>query len=531
MPKPLTLFGEFVTHLREHFMAHGSRSIGKAALVLEITGQGDASQASRYMHEYLANKELYWYHKSTIAQIIIDAGSDQNNEPELVSKVGRGKGYKFIGRKDDPRAVETLGNAIARNVGRYGPNLEDFLVAYPLTPDCPFCRSMYGLYDSRYGGGDGRTSSLEQYVRAVDEDLDAGEKSKEIYRRVLLAILLGPEAVPAMAIVSKTARMGDFDSTKVVDGFSLTQLVVTNGEILPGETFGYELGADVPIGLRSNPEAIFCPTFGEDVRPFVSFDHAVIRQVGGEGDEPAWRIVNLSESNGTAVRHADGSVGFTRTRGEGLPLLPGDEIWLAPTCAPGGVFPEYRHGAVLHFDHLTSRYHMTSGASAAAPAPAPADTDEGQEHVTPVYEGSRQATGPEESVCGFILSDITFGTGSRVFRYDDLADDDGFFTLSIGRQGDYATGVFFGSAVARRHAYIEPVEQSDLVMLTNCSANEVVVRHSGGTFDEIGEWQYAVLADDDEIYFAGGTSDSGPLVAANGCAISFRYVHKFANEA
>ena len=516
--KRLTLFGEFVVGLQEHLSSNKGRRLRKGALVWEITGQGDSSQASRYLHEYAADRELFWYHKSTIAKIIVSSSGGGIPDGSLVRRIGT-RGHKFVGNREDPRSVKALGESI--DAAR-GIVLDEALRVRPLDPDDSFCRKMYALYDARYGRSEEGVSDLERYVSSVDPELDALTKSREIYKRLLVAILLGPEAVPAIAFSSTTAVMRGKAAKEVVDGFSLTQLVVKDGAILPLETIGFDADAEVLIGLSQNPDAMYSPRFIGVAEPYVSYSHAIVKAKGSEGGDPLWVVVNKSESNGTAVRHLDGSMWSTRNPGETEPIRPGEEIWLAPLVAGERISPEFTRGAVIRFGQLTTSRRKAGAGAAEEPSlhaeskPSHAQTPRHREGALP---GAR-----EGKALGFVLEDYSGGSSSTAFRYAEIEDDEAYFTLSIGRQGDYGIGCFLGSAVGRRHAYIEPDDYSGNVMLTNCSANVVIVRHVGGTFDELEYWQCVTLSDGDEIYLAGGVEGSEPYRSENGAVIGFHYI-------
>lgn len=521
MKNRLTFFGEFAVGIRGHFVSGGAWYPSLHELVWEMTQQESESQASRYMHEHNADKELFFYHKSTIAQII--ASSYAGSVPDKSLLRGRGKGYEFVGKRDDAVSVKALAAAIE---GVMGPMLKNALHRCPLRPNSPFCKEMYKLYDERYGRTDPHSSDLERYILSIDEEFDTARKSEEIYKRLLLAILLGKEAVPAIASFSSTAVMADSRLDMVVDGFTLTQLVKNkNGEIVPMDSCGFEPDAEVAIGLSTNPQVTYSPVFEDGIRPYISSDHAVICPDSDDGTCFAWKLINHSESNGTAVSRADGSVWKTKTRGDSTRIYPGDEIWLAPRPTSDGVCPQYRLGAVLRFDQILTRPHQSSPKTKVT-RPKP-DVEPGNPAPTPVFKDGGAITVREKTRVGFVLEDKVYGSKNMTYRYADIADDDGYFYLLLGRQGNYTVGNFLGSAIARKHAYIESLIGTDQVHITNRDSNEVVVRHVGGSFVELGEWSDSeILSDGDEIYLAGGVSDSTVYAASNGTVLRFRYLYK-----
>ena len=517
----LTPFGEFVIALHKHIK--GRYEISKKDLVTQITGQDDASQASRYLRQYRGDLcTLYFYHKSTIAKIIASAYKGRDSDAPLVNRKAV-RGYEFVGEKDSEVTVDTLGAAI--DAAR-GTTLDDALRASPITPDSEFCESMCRLYQESYSFEGGKASDLDAYIRSVDTRLDATSITREIYKRVLLAVLLGPEAMPAIIVRTDTARGIDSWQRRHVDGFSLTQIAAREGALVPVDTLCYEKGRDVSVGRPENPGAAYSPRYGDEAAAYVSYDHAVIAWAPEESGAPAWTIVNHSEKNGTCVLHAAGGKWFSRKRDDSERLLSGDEIWLAPASSDGEAIPVHGKTVMLRFDHMYTRPHSAGDATGHG---VPQDQGRGQRQPaagsTPILEGhAHRRQAPREAV-GFELGDLVGDLGHVAYLYDDLCDEDGYFCLSLGRQGEYKVGRHIGSSVSRDHADIEPNEGGG-VLLTNKSSNTVIVRHVGGTFEELAKWDSTTLRDDDEVILAGGADMFGPFADPNGSVISFRYLYR-----
>ncbi len=119
---------------------------------------------------------------------------------------------------------------------------------------------------------------------------------------------------------------------------------------------------------------------------------------------------------------------------------------------------------------------------------------------TPVYDPSVQhAAGPRE-VVGFSLYD-EIGQALHTYRFAELSEDeDGWFLLTVGRQGDCVVGNRPGSIVSRLHAEIEAIVGEHAVMLTDTSLYGTVVRHLDGTFEELHRLDSVDLADGDELF-------------------------------
>ncbi len=119
---------------------------------------------------------------------------------------------------------------------------------------------------------------------------------------------------------------------------------------------------------------------------------------------------------------------------------------------------------------------------------------------TPVYDPGAVAARGTGEVMGFSLFDEV-GQTLHSYRFSDLADDeDGWFLMTLGRQGDCVVGNVPGSIVSRRHAELEAIVGEDAVMLTDTSLYGTVVRHRDGTFDELSRNDSVDLADGDEIF-------------------------------
>ena len=135
---------------------------------------------------------------------------------------------------------------------------------------------------------------------------------------------------------------------------------------------------------------------------------------------------------------------------------------------------------------------------------------------TPIYNPQTQAEAAGSDVVGFSLYDV-IGQVLRSYRFDDLADDeDGWFILTIGRQGDCVVGNRPGSIVSRLHAEIEAIVGEKGVMLTDTSLYGTSVRHRDGSLVELHKLDSVDLADGDEIYL--------PSEAKADAVLRFNYV-------
>ncbi len=344
----LTLFGRFVEDLRHTVTDVGGRPFKKADLVFLITGQADASQASRYLRVFDEKKDTFWYHKSTIARMIASAGQETDGTEALIRRKSRG-GYEFVGSPESALSVRALGRAIDRlwDEGDGCLVLREALERSGITPDSEFCEGIYAAYADEYGSSD-----LGGCVRATCSGLEGTLLVRELYKTMLIGVLLGPPATAMMLGTNAATPRGiGGNFRKVMDGFSLIQLVEgEGGMLLPANDLGFECGSEVTIGRDLRDEVAYAPLRVPGMRSYVSGLHA--RIVPTE-DELGWEICNLSSSNGTAVCHADNDeVRLMRTAGETEPLRPGDEMWLAPIPTVAGCAPSYERGAVLRFEHL-----------------------------------------------------------------------------------------------------------------------------------------------------------------------------------
>lgn len=119
---------------------------------------------------------------------------------------------------------------------------------------------------------------------------------------------------------------------------------------------------------------------------------------------------------------------------------------------------------------------------------------------TPIYNPGAQGNASLGGVVGFSLYD-SIGQTLHTYRFADLSDDDdGWFLLTIGRQGDCVVGNRPGSIVSRLHAEIEAIVGEDAVMLTDTSLYGTTVRHRGGTTEILRKLESCDLIDGDEIY-------------------------------
>lgn len=135
---------------------------------------------------------------------------------------------------------------------------------------------------------------------------------------------------------------------------------------------------------------------------------------------------------------------------------------------------------------------------------------------TPVYNPRLRAKDGSSDIVGFSLYDA-IGQTLRTYRFDDLADDDdGWFLLTIGRQGDCVVGSRPGSIVSRLHAEIEAIVGQKAVMLTDTSLYGTVVRHRDGSLVELHKLDSVDLCDGDEIYL--------PSEAKADAVLRFNYV-------
>lgn len=344
----LTLFGRFVEDLRKSITDVGGRRFKKSDLVFYITGQADASQASRYLRVFDEDKSTFWYHKSTIARMIASAGQEVGMTEGMIRRKSRG-GYEFIGTPESAMSVRVLADSIDRlwNENESCFILREALERYGLSPDCAFCAGLYKAYAQEYGVDD-----LEACVRATCAELTGPDLVAGVYKTLLVCVLLGPPATYMMLgtnAVTPQGLGGGF--RKVLDGFSLMQLVeAEGGMLLPTNDFGFELDSEVVIGRDARDGVAYVPLRGPSGVSYVSGLHASVQPTGdGEG----WELRNLSGTNGTTVYHVDdGSLRFMAVADEVEPLHPGDELWLAPLPAGVGSMPSYEYGAVLRFEHL-----------------------------------------------------------------------------------------------------------------------------------------------------------------------------------
>ena len=344
----LTLFGRFVEGLRKDVTDVGGKRFCKADLVYYITGQADASQASRYLRVFDEQKDTFWYHKSTIARMIASAGQGAQDADGLIRRKARG-GYEFLGAAGSPVSMRVLAASIERlwEQSESGFVLREALERAVLTPDSPFSEQMYAAYAEEYGADD-----LKACVLATCAGLDGAELVGELYKTLLVAVLLGPPATAMMLGTNAVTPRGVGGGyLKVMDGFSLIQLVEGEGGMLmPANDIGFELGSEVTIGRQRGPEVAYVPLRPSGAPSYVSGMHAAIVPTD---DERGWELRNLSSTNGTTVMHvSDGTWRFMAAPTEVEPLRPGDELWLAPLPPGEGTAPSYELGAVLRFEHL-----------------------------------------------------------------------------------------------------------------------------------------------------------------------------------
>ena len=119
---------------------------------------------------------------------------------------------------------------------------------------------------------------------------------------------------------------------------------------------------------------------------------------------------------------------------------------------------------------------------------------------TPVYNPEAMQEARHGSVVGFSLYD-EIGQALHTYRFDELSDDeDGWFMLTVGRQGDCVVGHRPGSIVSRLHAEIEAIVGENAVMLTDTSLYGTVVRHRDGSVEELRRLESTDLQDGDELY-------------------------------
>lgn len=119
---------------------------------------------------------------------------------------------------------------------------------------------------------------------------------------------------------------------------------------------------------------------------------------------------------------------------------------------------------------------------------------------TPVYDPQIVGQQGVGDVVGFSLYD-EIGQQLYTYRFAELADDDdGWFVLTVGRQGDCVVGNRPGSIVSRLHAEVEAIVGENAVMLTDTSLYGTVVRHMDGTFAELSRNESVDLADGDEVF-------------------------------
>lgn len=359
----LTLFGRFVEGLRSILCDADGKRFRKSDLVFLITGQQDTSQASRYLRVFDEDRNLFWYHKSTIARMIASAYPDQADEDRLIRRKARG-GYEFIGSPTSEVSVRVLEGAIDAlwEGSEDGIVLRDAVERAGLTPECPFCAQMYEAYDDEYREGgssaNDEVSDLQRCMLSLDRSQDDKALTKDVYKTLLTAILLGPAAVALLMgtrVVTPRGLGGAF--RRVMDGFSLIQMVPSpDGALVPANDLGFERGSEVTIGREAAPGIGYVPLHLAGTPSYVSGVHATVRMaepgVDGDGSH-ACELVNLSGTNGTLVRHVSaGTSRFLSVPGDVEPLSPGDEVWLAPAPTPSGHRPSYERGSVLRFEHL-----------------------------------------------------------------------------------------------------------------------------------------------------------------------------------
>ncbi|MBR3317858.1 MAG: FHA domain-containing protein [Atopobiaceae bacterium] len=344
----LTLFGTFVEGLRMTLTDVGGRRFKKSDLVFLITGQSDTSQASRYLRVFDEEKSTFWYHKSTIARMIASAGQGAEGADGLIRRKARG-GYEFIGSPDSEVSLRVLDRAITSlwNESDDCFVLREALERAGIGPESDFCKKIYAAYAAEYGRDD-----LYECVLTKCGGLTGSDCVRETYKTLLVCVLLGPTATALITgtnAVTPSGKGGSFQ--KMMDGFSLIQLVESEeGMLLPANALGFELGSVVTIGREPSEEVAYVPLRAPRRISYVSGLHARVRPTV---DGTAWELCNLSGSNGTTVYHvADGSTRFMQTTNEVEPLMPGDEVWLAPLPPGKGTRPSYDMGAVVRFEHL-----------------------------------------------------------------------------------------------------------------------------------------------------------------------------------
>ena len=130
---------------------------------------------------------------------------------------------------------------------------------------------------------------------------------------------------------------------------------------------------------------------------------------------------------------------------------------------------------------------------------------------TPVYDPQVAAPLDAGEVVGFSLYD-ELSQELHAYRFQELADDeDGWFVLTVGRQGDCVAGNRPGSIVSRLHAEVEAIVGESAVMLTDTSLYGTVVRHLDGTFSELRRNDSLDLADGDELFLPSETKADAVL--------------------
>ncbi|MDO4805889.1 MAG: FHA domain-containing protein [Coriobacteriales bacterium] len=495
-----TLFGEFVNSLDEYLDAR-NEALGTHALAKEIMGPTDDYQTTRFLRGKIPYHRA---HKGAICQIL-ENGMDECSS-SLLQRIGR-SGHKLVVERGDDQLVQMLSEAIDKARGSV---LTDVLLKHPLTPGCVFCKRMYGLYNRYYGVTQLESTDLERYISSSAGTDEA--ESLTIYRRLLLATLLGPEAVPAINRFAPTAVFGEELLGERVDGFELCQLVLRGDEFADTNVCAFGRGVEVLVGRGYNTDAAYAPIVVEGVESRVSYEHAVIRP-SYAGGAYSWELVNLSESNGTAVWRVGKEPIYSRERGNVMPLGNGDEIWLAPVSKNGKWLPDCKRGAILRFDVSSSFVHVL-------------EDEEPVAGTTPIFDGGESGT--SRVIYGFSLKNVRADSDWQNYSFADIKDDEGYFSFPIGRSGGFEVPSNLGSNVSGRHAVIDPGEDDGRVSLRNSSnKNDIVVIGADGAYTlKVRAPGDVILSNNDEILLAGVVENGKPCVSTDGAVVRFRYLFR-----
>ena len=135
---------------------------------------------------------------------------------------------------------------------------------------------------------------------------------------------------------------------------------------------------------------------------------------------------------------------------------------------------------------------------------------------TPVYDPNAAASAGPSEVVGFSLYD-EISQQLHAYRFAELSDDeDGWFLLTLGRQGDCVVGNRPASIVSRHHAGLEAIVGEDAVMITDTSLYGTQIRRLDGTLVSLRKDDSADLADGDELFL--------PSEAKADAVLRFNYI-------